>query len=60
MENQIIFVSHFPDEVERICEKAILLEQREIGESGQCKRNLSSIQNIISTFLIFDKHINES
>lgn len=31
----IIFVSHFPDEVMKICNKAILLEQGEIIERGE-------------------------
>jgi ABC-type polysaccharide/polyol phosphate transport system ATPase subunit len=31
----IIFVSHFPDEVERICEKAILLDQGKIIQQGK-------------------------
>ncbi len=32
--HSIIFVSHFPDEVTRICEKAILLEQGKIISQG--------------------------
>jgi ABC-type polysaccharide/polyol phosphate transport system ATPase subunit len=31
----IIFVSHFPDEVERICDKAILLENGKIIQQGK-------------------------
>lgn len=33
----IIFVSHFPDEVERLCEKALLLEQGSIIHEGLSK-----------------------
>jgi ABC-type polysaccharide/polyol phosphate transport system ATPase subunit len=34
--NSIIFASHFPDEVERICDKAILLENGKIIQHGKC------------------------
>jgi ABC-2 type transport system ATP-binding protein len=44
----IIFVSHFPDEVERICDRAILLEQGRIIQQGTAKDVCASYRNMFS------------
>lgn len=42
----ILFVSHFPDDVARICDKAILLEQGEMVHSGNSIDICNSYKNL--------------